>query len=73
MKALLFLVVIAVGVWLWRNRQNSAGRSVPPPAPAKPLDMVRCVQCGLHVGLTEAVQGKQGPYCCDEHLRQSEP
>jgi uncharacterized protein len=73
MKALLLLAVIFVGVWLWRSRQDGLNRPAPPPpAPPKALDMVQCAQCGLHVAIGEAVQGNQGPYCSQAHLKQSE-
>lgn len=72
MKALLLLAVIFAGVWLWRSRQSGLNTPVPPPAPAKPLDMVRCAQCGLHVSGAEAVQGKLGQYCSQEHLQLAE-
>jgi uncharacterized protein len=72
MKALLMLLVILAGVWLWRSRQTSLGKPAAPAAPAKPLDMVRCAQCGLHVASAEAIQGKQGQYCSAEHLQRTE-
>jgi uncharacterized protein len=72
MKALLMLLVILAGVWLWRSRQTSLDKPAAPVAPAKPLDMVRCAQCGLHVASAEAIQGKQGQYCSAEHLQRTE-
>lgn len=72
MKALLLLAVIFIGVWLWRSRQDGLNRPVAPPEPPKPLDMVPCVQCGLHVAVGDAVQGCQGLYCSQAHLKQSE-
>jgi uncharacterized protein len=72
MKAFLVLAVIFAGVWLWRSRQAGLNHPEPPPAPAKPLDMVQCAQCGLHIAGVEAVQGRRGQYCCQEHLLLSE-
>lgn len=72
MKALLFLVVVLAGVWLYRSRQASGDKEVPSAKPAPPLDMVRCARCGMHVPGNEAIQGHDGPYCCPEHLKQSE-
>lgn len=73
MKALLFLVVILAGVWLWRSRQLPSPKKKSPAAPLPTLDMVRCTQCGMHIPGNEAVQGKKGPYCSQEHLKQLEP
>jgi len=72
-KALLVLVAVLVGVWIWRQRHPSG--SVGPTNRAKePVlqDMVRCRQCGMHFPGAEAIIGKQGSYCCTEHLRLSE-
>lgn len=73
MKALLILVVVLAGVWLWRNRQGSVDKKTPATPPAKPLEMVRCTQCGVHIPGVDAVQGKLGPYCSQDHLKQLEP
>lgn len=73
MKALLLLVVILAGVWLWRSRQIPTNQKKPPATALHPLDMVRCTQCGMHLPSNEAVQGKKGPYCSQEHLKQLEP
>jgi uncharacterized protein len=72
MKAFLVLAAIFVGVWLWRSRQAGLDHPEPPPTPAKPLDMVPCARCGLHIAGVEAVQGRRGQYCCQEHLLLSE-
>jgi uncharacterized protein len=74
MKALLMLLVVLAGVWLWRNRSTSDKKVAPPKATARaaPLDMVRCAQCGMHIPGNEAVAGHQGVYCSADHLRQAE-
>lgn len=73
MKFFLLLAVVLVVVWLWRSRQAPAGKKKATPPPAQPLDMVRCTQCGMHIPGDDAVQGKLGPYCSQEHLKQLEP
>ena len=75
MKALLLLVVILAGVWLWRNR---AAPLAPPTKPSSPPDantpqeMVMCTHCGMHIPGNEVVTGKQGVYCSQDHLHLSE-
>ena len=75
MKLLLVLLVVLVGVWLWRsnrradptlNRQKTKARP-------EPLDMVRCALCSVHVPAVDAVQGKKGTYCSSDHLHRAEP
>jgi uncharacterized protein len=75
MKLLIILLVVLVGVWLWRsNRQSDPNlkRQTTKAAP-KPLDMVRCSLCSLHVPAMDAVQGNKGVYCSDDHRHQAEP
>lgn len=73
MKVLLILVVVLAGVWLWRSRQVPADKKRPATPPAQPLEMLRCTQCGMHIPAADAVQGKLGPYCSQDHLKQLEP
>ena len=74
MKPLLLLLVLIAGIWLWRSRQGSSSNPPPPtaPEPPKPLEMVRCKRCGMHVPGQECVIGKEGSYCSVDHLQQSE-
>lgn len=73
MRPLLLLLVLIAGVWLWRSRQGATDRSPPAtPKPRKPLDMVSCSRCGMHIPGDEIVIGKQGAYCSVDHLQQSE-
>lgn len=73
MKFLLLLAVVLVVVWLWRSRQVPTDKKKPDAPSAQPLDMVRCTQCGMHIPGNDAVAGKLGPYCSQEHLKQLEP
>ena len=73
MKFFLLLAVVLVVVWLWRSRQAPVSKKKAARPPAQPLDMVRCTQCGMHIPGDDAVQGKLGPYCSQEHLKQLEP
>lgn len=78
MKFLLFVVVVLLGVWLWRSgRQNDRHAddppSAPPTPPADPQEMVRCAHCGVHLPHGEAVVGRIGRYCSHEHRQLAEP
>jgi uncharacterized protein len=75
MRLLLVLSLVLFGIWLWRsNRETKAGLKQEKPASAQPpLDMVGCTLCSVHVAVTDAVQGRKGPYCCAEHRQRAEP
>lgn len=76
MKFLLVLLVVVVGIWLWRsNRKADAARERPdkPPAkPKEPVEMVACAHCGVHCAREDAIAGRAGLYCCSEHRRLAE-
>ncbi|TNF63162.1 MAG: hypothetical protein EP306_01920 [Burkholderiales bacterium] len=74
MKYLLVLLVVLVAFWVWRN--NRIPRDTPPPAappppsgPLPPVAMVECRHCGMHLPEGEALVGRRGHYCCEEHRR----
>jgi uncharacterized protein len=75
MRFLLVLLVVLLGVWLWRSNRESIskqGRQQRPSAP-QPQTMVRCELCSMHVPATDAITGNKGMYCSADHLRQAEP
>ena len=78
MKALIILLAVLAGVWLWRNgrRKNLAARpgsdGAPPSPPAIPQTMVRCPVCGVHLPHADALAGRQGEYCSVAHRQQAE-
>lgn len=75
MKLFILLLILLLGVWLWsRGRRQS---SAPPPRPAKkkdakPIDMVACAVCGVHLPRSDALPGPQGHYCGAPHRQQAE-
>ncbi len=76
MKFLLFLAIVLLLAWLWRSGRRGAKPSQPEasaPPPAGPQDMVRCARCGVHLPHNEAVVGRIGLYCGNEHRQQAEP
>jgi len=75
MKLLLILLLVLVGIFLWRsNRQaDSQRRAQQTGTTAPPLDMVRCALCSVHVPSADAVPGTKGLYCSVDHLHRAEP
>jgi uncharacterized protein len=73
-KALLMLLLLVAVAWWWRNRQSGNDDASPlgKPTEPKPLDMVRCSHCGMHIPSNEAVVGKNGLYCSAHHRQQAE-
>lgn len=79
MKYLLVLVVIFVGIWMWRNNrlneQMSKQRKESPPTRGnkEQQTMVSCAHCGLHLPQTEALAAPgadamhQVWFCSAEH------
>ena len=80
MKYLLVLVVVLVVAWVLTGRRRGAGDRPPGAGAAaarkgkkaspqdKPLEMVTCTHCGLHLPQTESVRNAQGElFCSDAH------
>lgn len=84
MKYLLVLLVVMVGVWVWRaNRsEERAERRAAKQAAQRArdragrgqvaVDMVGCDRCGLHFPRSDAIAGRKGMYCCAQHRDQAE-
>jgi uncharacterized protein len=71
-KFILILLVVLVGVWLWRSNRPASLKKSTKVAP-EPLEMVRCSYCAVHLPLADVVQGKKGVYCCADHCHRAEP
>lgn len=71
--SLVRLIIIALAIWLTLYTLRRLFKHLAPPNKATggpPKDMVRCVQCGLHLPEAEAVSSQGQYYCCQEHRRQ---
>jgi len=68
MKFLLLLVVIVAVLWLAGRGRRRVGRgaAAPPPLPAQE-DVVACSHCGLHLPRSEALPGRGGMFCSQDH------
>ncbi len=77
-KFLLVLLVVGVGLWMLtaRLRKPGAGRDAArPKSPAtakpvdKPVEMVVCAHCGVHLPATDALALGAHLYCSEAHRR----
>lgn len=73
MKYLVVLVVVGLGLWLWRSgRSDGSTRRPSAPPPKQAQAMIECALCHVHVPQADAVAGARGQYCCIEHRQQAE-
>ena len=68
---ILALVVALVVWWLTRSRRSAPAPEAPTPKTI-PQDMVACDHCGLHLPRLDALPGRGGVFCSDEHRREHE-
>jgi uncharacterized protein len=69
-RVLFILAVVAVVYLLFKSRHAGHSRATPAEGadrlrPAE--DMVRCVQCGVHLPRSEAILAGGKFYCCEAH------
>jgi uncharacterized protein len=76
MKWLLLLVLAGLCWMWWRHRRVSSragdqasGQTPPNPSPQA---MVDCPVCGLHLPRADAVAGRLGAYCSEDHRARHE-
>lgn len=75
MRLLLILALVLVGMWLWRSNRRAGPPGLHAPEDQgthKPIEMVSCAHCAVHIPSAQAVQGTHGSYCCTEHLHSAE-
>lgn len=79
MKYAIVILVVLLGVWLWRknradDRADKAAKPKRKEAPSgTPQIMVSCAVCGVHLPQSDAVLGKSKHYCSLAHHQQQEP
>ncbi len=64
MSRLIFFIAIAFVIYLLIK---SFRKNTPPASPTITEDMVRCLQCGVHVPKGESVQVDGQNFCCAAH------
>ena len=75
MKFLLVLLVVGVGLWMLTARlrkpgaggQGGGAAPPKPPASVRPVEMVVCAHCGVHLPLSDAVSDGAQVYCGEPH------
>ena len=77
MKYLIVLALLGLLFWKWQaQRSGRLDRRPPPGQVPHPGDgstpMQACRHCGLNVPQPDAVQGRQGWYCCEAHRQRAE-
>jgi uncharacterized protein len=73
MKYLLLFLLALLIIWQWRtHRGNKSTHASAKRRNALPIDMVPCLDCGVHLALHDAVQGKEGLYCSAAHRQRHE-
>ncbi len=72
MKYLVLFAVLFIAYMMWRNKRieddDTASRRGG--AAAKPLEMVSCELCGLHLPRPDAVAASNGRFFCSDEHRQ---
>jgi len=67
------MLLVLVLIWLWRNKRPGLPRpNKSKPTTAHPQTMVACIHCAVHIPAGEAIPGKKGLYCSEEHRRAAE-
>ncbi len=82
MKYLMVAVVVFLGYALWkhnrqqeraeRDAQQAPKHTTNRPSPQPPVAMINCRHCGVHLPVSEAVEGQFGVYCGKAHRQLAE-
>ncbi len=75
MKFLLVFLIVLIVAWRWRTWRETAHleKKASRVGSISSAEMVPCQHCGLHLPISEAVVGKLGPYCSNDHRLKVEP
>jgi uncharacterized protein len=79
MKYAVVILVVLLGVWLWRKNRADDRSETPAKPPRKdaapigaPQMMVSCAVCGVHLPQSDALPGKYKHYCSLAHRQERE-
>lgn len=66
-RLIVLFAVVAVVYWLLKSYFKQQPKNA---APESAEDMVRCVQCGVHLPKSESIFSGGEYFCCDAHRRE---
>jgi uncharacterized protein len=69
-KILVIVLGLFIAYWLLKRYLKGASRREGESRSGGSEDMVRCVQCGLHLPRSESIAVKSEYFCCAEHARE---
>jgi uncharacterized protein len=72
-KLILFVVGLLVVYWIVRGYRRRVDGRAQQGEPGKAEDMVRCVQCGVHLPRGESIATQGKFFCSAEHQRLHRP
>jgi uncharacterized protein len=68
-RLIFWIIIIFAALWLWRKFKPQTGQPRGDTS-HKPLQMVRCAHCGVHLPHDRALHRGQEWYCSQAHLEQ---
>ena len=68
-KLILLLFLGLLAYFVFKGFQRSAARRGEQQRPQAPERMVACARCGVHLPVSEALEGDGGRFCSEEHRR----
>ena len=69
MKFFMIILLVLAVIWLWRTKRPGALPHKKDTSDRAPLEMVACTHCAVHLPAADAVSGRKGLYCSEEHRR----
>jgi uncharacterized protein len=67
MRYLFLLLLIVVGIYLWRRMLRDGSGPAEPRSEGKVANMVRCAHCGTYLPEDEAIRSGERYFCSNEH------
>ena len=71
MKYLVLLLIVFAGIW-WIRQQRKPNKRPPQDRHTGTQTMSPCAHCGTHVPEGDAIQGRHGLYCSEQHRQLQE-